>query len=74
MQLVESEMVAHTSEMQCRERGIAFYRVSPALDDIIAASETSNEKLCHMVVCTRVRCKGQITEIARTLVHGPEKK
>ena len=71
-QLVESETVAHTTESQCRERGIVFYRVSPKLDDIIAASETSNEKLCHMVVCTWARCRQQIAEIVRTLTCGPD--
>ena len=67
LQLVESETVADATKMHCRERGIDFYRVSPDLDDIIAAGETSNDKLTHMVVSARGRCRGQIAEIGRKL-------
>ena len=65
---MESETVARTTQTQCRERGIKFYRISPALDENIVASETSNEKLCQMVVSARAKCKHQIQEIAKTLI------
>ena len=65
LQFVESEEVAHTTQTECRERGIKFYRISPALDENIVASETSNEKLCHMVVIARAKCKHQIKEILK---------
>lgn len=69
-QLVESETTARTTQHQCEERGIAFHRISPALDDIIVASETSNNKLCHMVVSARAKCREQIAQIALTLTNS----
>ena len=49
-------------------------RVSPALDDIIVASEKSNDKLCHMVVSARAKCRVQIAQIAQTLNNTDQQK
>ena len=65
---MDSETVANTTQCQCRERGIRFYRVSTTHDEIIVASETSKKKLCHMVVSARAKSKQQIKEIAKALV------
>jgi hypothetical protein len=67
--LVESETTARTTQHQCEERGIAFHRISPTHGDIIVASETSNEKLCHMVVSARAKSTAQIGHIAQTLTN-----
>ena len=67
---MESETTARTTQHQCEERGIEFHRISPALDDIFVASETSNEKLCHMVVSARAKSRAQIGHIAQTLTNA----
>ena len=53
-QIVESETVAENSECRCREQGIAFYRFSPHLRDVISGTEVDNLKLFNMVIQTRV--------------------
>ena len=67
LQLVESEMIAQNVQTQCRERGITFYRISPALDEKIFTTEMNNKYLCHMVVSARAKCKHQIEEITKIL-------
>ena len=66
-QIVESEMVANTTATHCRERGIHFYRISPNLDDIIAAGETDNHKLTQMIVTTRAQNRTIIPRLVEKL-------
>ena len=69
LQLVESEMVATNSHSRCREQGIPFYRFSPKLRDVIAGSETDNEKLFNMVIQTRIDTREQGMEEVVRLFH-----
>ena len=69
LQLVESEMVATNSQSRCREQGIPFYRFSPKLRDVIAGSETDNEKLFNMVIQTRIDTREQGMEEMVRLFH-----
>ena len=57
MQLNQSEKVAKNSQSRCEEQGIPFYRFSPEFDEMIAGSETDNEKLFNMILKTRVDTK-----------------
>ena len=50
---------AKNSQSRCEEQDIPFYRFSPELDEIIARSETDNEKLFNMVIQTRIYIKKQ---------------
>ena len=70
-------MVATNSQSRCREQGIPFYRFSPKLKDVIAGSETDNEKLFNMVIQTRIDTReqgmeelvGQFHTIAKASLH-----
>ena len=70
-------MVATNSQSRCTEQGIPFYRFSPKLKDVIAGSETDNEKLFNMVIQTRIDTReqgmeelvGQFHTIARASLH-----
>ena len=62
-------MVATNSQSRCREQGIPFYRFSPKLRDVIAGSETDNEKLFNMVIQTRIDTREQGMEEVVHLFH-----
>ena len=62
-------MVATNSQSRCREQGIPFYRFSPKLKDVIAGSETDNEKLFNMVIQTRIDTREQGMEEVVRLFH-----
>ena len=62
-------MVATNSQSRCREQGIPFYRFSPKLRDVIAGSETDNEKLFNMVIQTRIDTREQGMEDVVRLFH-----
>lgn len=62
-------MVATNSQSRCREQGIPFYRFSPKLRDVIAGSETDNEKLFNMVIQTRIDTREQGMEELVRLFH-----
>ena len=62
-------MVATNSQSRCREQGIPFYRFSPKLRDVIAGSETDNEKLFNMVIQTRIDTREQGMEGVIRLFH-----
>ena len=62
-------MVANNSQSRCREQGIPFYRFSPKLRDVIAGSETDNEKLFNMVIQTRIDTREQGMEEVVRLFH-----
>ena len=62
-------MVADNSRSRCREQGIPFYRFSPKLKDVIAGSETDNEKLFNMVIQTRIETKEQGMQELVRLFH-----
>ena len=62
-------MVATNSQSRCREQGIPFYRFSPKLRDVIAGSETDNEKLFNMVIQTRIDTREQGMEEVVRLFH-----
>ena len=69
IQLNQSEKVARNSQSRCEEQGIPFYRFSPELDEMIAGSETDNEKLFNMVIQTRIDTKQQRMEELVQLFH-----
>ena len=62
-------MVATNSHSRCREQGIPFYRFSPKLKDVIAGSETDNEKLFNMVIQTRIDTREQGMEELVEVFH-----
>lgn len=62
-------MVATNSQSRCREQGIPFFRFSPKLRDVIAGSETDNEKLFNMVIQTRIDTREQGMEELVRLFH-----
>lgn len=62
-------MVATNSHSRCQEQGIPFYRFSPKLKDVIAGSETDNEKLFNMVIQTRIDTREQGMDELIDLFH-----
>ena len=62
-------MVATNSQSRCKEQGIPFYRFSPKLKDVIAGSETDNEKLFNMVIQTRIDTREQGMEELVGIFH-----
>ena len=69
IQLNQSEKVAKNSQSRCEEQDIPFYRFSPRLNEMIAGSETDNEKLFDMVIQTRISTKKQGLEELVQLFH-----
>ena len=71
MQLVESEAVAKNCRSRCEEQGILFYRISPKLDEVVAAGETDNERLVNMLVQTKLQLKEQgLGELVKLMVRS----
>ena len=53
-QLVQSEIVAESCAVRCRELGIPFFRFSPQLREEVASGETKTAKLVNMILHTRL--------------------
>ena len=69
IQLNQSEKVAKNSQSRCEEQDIPFYRFSPRLNEMIAGSETDNEKLFDIVIQTRISTKKQGLEELVQMFH-----
>jgi len=55
LQLVESEIVANSCKIRCREQNIPYYRFSPQLSQVISAGETDIDKLLEMMWQARLQ-------------------
>ena len=60
--------MADICKSYCEGQGIPFYRFSPHFSSLIAAGETSLEKLADMIIETRVQTQAQgISEVVDLL-------